>query len=608
MVRLRRGLTGLPGMLAILTAVVAAATGCATAPSGGPPQKALGGSDQAQAYAQPLPNAGPTARWTATQVVLGFLHASASYAFDPAAARQYLVPELRKKWHPGVGPVAVVGAPTGLVQLPYNPQILGPSGSQVIVRFTGQHLATLSQTGQYQYSPGQNVQYSFVLAKTAGVWLIEYLPPQQTLMLTESDFEDVYQPRNLFFFAPWQTAQAPGVLVPDPVYAPLQSANSALNTDVATGLVNGLLNGQGGWLAGATVSAFPPGTRLLRKVTITGKIAQVHLGGAAARASYQGIVDMAAQLLATLSDGEYSAPLASQLQLYINNTLQDIIVPGNMVTRVTTGSLSFVTSQGSIGQLPAVLRPGAKPTAPLSQEQAGAAIITTVATSPGPGRQQELAFAVQQDAGCAVDLRPSGQDAYHTYQLSSTGAPCASLSWDDNGNLWVAAGQSAWLFPPNRAPVPVDLTAMSPAVQPGDSILAVRMAPDAVRAAVLVRTPAGNRLLLTAVRIKGSTASFGPAVTVGTGLPDPLAMCWYDAYHLAVLVTGGIYDVPLTGAGQQPGAAPPLITTAPPGAETLTADGAELVVGTGQGQLFASAVSAPGWSYVANGSDPSYPG
>src|SRR5215469_11405505 len=96
--RLRSGVR-LPVFLA-LAAVAAAVAGCATAPSGGPPRAAPGGNSQAQAYVQPLPPPGPTSTWHPDQVVLGFLHASASYAFDPAAARQYLSPELRKSWHP----------------------------------------------------------------------------------------------------------------------------------------------------------------------------------------------------------------------------------------------------------------------------------------------------------------------------------------------------------------------------------------------------------------------------------------------------------------------------------------------------------------------------
>ena len=194
----------LPVELAALTVAVAIA-GCATAPSGGPPRQTTGGGSLVQAYVQPLPPPAPTSadRWGPTAVVLGFLHASASYAFDPAAAEKYLVPVLRKSWHPGLGPVAVVGAPTGLSAVPYQPRIPRPTapGQQLeTVMFTGQRLATLSQTGQYQYTPGPSVSYDFVLSKTSGGWRIQQLPKGQPgLLLTQSDFEEVYQARNLFF-------------------------------------------------------------------------------------------------------------------------------------------------------------------------------------------------------------------------------------------------------------------------------------------------------------------------------------------------------------------------------------------------------------------------
>jgi len=609
--RLVRQRAQLPVPLALAAvAITVAVAGCATAPSGGPPRSAPGGSNQVQAYVQQLPAPGPTSTWLPTEVVLGFLHASASYAFDPAAAEQYLVPALRKQWHPGRGPVAVVGAPTGFTTLPYHPQILGVTQSaQVKVQFTGQHLATLSQTGQYQYAPGQNVQYDFVLAKTNDVWLIEVLPTQQALMLTESDFEDVYQPRNLFFYAPPPAGQAPTVLVPDPVYAPLQSANSALNTDLATGLVNGLLKGQGGWLSGATVSAFPRGTRLLKKVVITGKTADVDLGGSAVHAQLVTVLQMAAQLLATLSDGEYSLPLATRLDLSIGNRLQDVLPQTGLVTPVATGPVLFVSDAGSVDQLPPAPRSGVKPLARLGPDQLGPAAVTAVAASPNPDRPQQLAVAVATGNGCAVELKPASQSAYQSYPLSQTSGPCTSLSWDNDGNLWAVAGSSVWLFRPNQGPVAVNISALSAALPGGGSILALRMAPDAVRAALLVKTTAGTKLLLAAVRLRAGAASLGQPVTIGAGLTDPQAISWYDAYHLAVLATGGIYDVPLTGgAGQQPGAAPYLFTTAPPGAETLSTDGAELVVGTSQGQVYAGSVSAPGWSLVANGTDPIYPG
>jgi hypothetical protein len=592
--------------VAALSAVVA---GCATAPSGGPPRPAPGGNSQVQAYVQPLPPPGPTRGWNAKQVVLGFLHASASYAFDPAAARQYLAPELRKNWHPASG-VAVVGAPS-VNPLPINPkQALGSgqSAAQVEVHLTAQQLATVSQSGQYQYAPG-NVNIKFLLAKnTNGVWLIEQLP-LQTLMLTDSDFEEVYQPRNLFFFAPAPRPETPSVLVPDPVYAPLQSSNSALNTDLATGLVNGLLKGQGGWLSGATTSAFPAGTRLLRKVTITGKTAQVDLGGAAARAQPQQVMLMADQLAATLGDGSYALPLATNIQLSINNSVQDSIGVPDLVPAVPSGPVELVTGASSVGELPSQLAHGAKLQPRLGQDQIGPETVTAVAASPSSEHPQQLAVAVQKAGGCAVEEQPGGQGAYRTYPLTSSGGPCSSLGYDANGNLWAVAGNGVWVLGPGQgsSPVAVDLSAMT--LQPGDQILTLQMAPDAVRAALLVKTPAGsNRLLLAAAQFQGGSVMFGQPVTVGNGLPDnPLAISWYNAYNLAVLAASGIYEVPLTtGATQQP-AAP--LAPGPAGGEpmTLTTDGKELVVGTSQG-VYAEAVSSPQWSFVANGADPAYPG
>jgi hypothetical protein len=609
--RLARHGLRLPVTFALAVVAVAVA-GCATAPSGGPPRAAPGGNSQAQAYVQPLPPPAPTSSWQPAQVVLGFLHASASYAFDPAAARQYLSPELRRSWHPGRG-VAVVGpiGPSNVTRLQYNPKELGNDQSaQVVVHLTGQQLATVSQSGQYQYAPG-NINIRFVLARDSdGVYLIETLP-LQTLMLTESDFEEVYQPRNLFFFAPAPASETPSVLVPDPVYAPLQSANSALNTDLATGLVNGLLRGQGGWLSGATMSAFPPGTRLLKKVTITGKTAYVDLGGAAAHAPDP--ILMAYQLAQTLGDGSYASPLASRVQLSINGRVRYApIAAPDFVSTVPSGPVELITGTSSVGELPGQPGHGDKVQTRLSQDQLGPVKVTAVAASPNSDHPPQLAVAVQNPAGgCVVEEQPGGQGAYKNYPLAGSDAACSSLSYDSNGNLWAAAGSGVWVLPPGRSPVSVDLSAMSSAIQLGDQILALQMAPDGVRAALLVTSPAGgNQLLLAAVQVRGGSAAFGPPVTVGTaGLTDPIAISWYDAYHLAVLTTEGIYEVPLTtGAGQQP--APQLLTPLPTGVEalTLTTDGTELVVGTSQGGVYAEPVSSPGWTLVANGADPVYPG
>ena len=72
--------------------LVAVASGCATAPVGGSVQPLPGSSGEPQAFVQPLPPPPPGAnlrQWDRENVVLGFLHASASFALDPAAAQRF---------------------------------------------------------------------------------------------------------------------------------------------------------------------------------------------------------------------------------------------------------------------------------------------------------------------------------------------------------------------------------------------------------------------------------------------------------------------------------------------------------------------------------------
>ena len=617
MARRRRAWPRLPLELAAIVVAVGIA-GCATAPSGGPPRRATGGGNQVQAYVQPLPPPKPTGakQWSPTAVVLGFLHASASYAFDPAAAEQYLVPSLRRSWQPGYGPVAVVGAPTGLTVVPYRPQIPTPAPAQQLdtVRFTGQRLATLSQSGQYEYTPGQNVKYEFILAKIDGVWLIKALPKGQSgLLLTQPDFTDVYQARNLFFYAPQETSQPAGVLVPDPVYAPLESSNSALNTNLATRLVKGLLNGQGDWLSPpATWSAFPSGTHLIGQVTISGRTAKVDLGGGAAHATGLQIQEMESQLLATLRDGSYSEPLANHLLLYINHKLEyaNPTSSANLTPPVLQGPMFAVTGPGSVGELAASPKARAVPESAVQSAQIGREQVTAVAALPTRSHVERLAVAVRYGTGCAVYIGTARGAAYKPYVLAPTGGSCTSLSWDNNGNVWAAAGQDVWVLrQQDRHPIEVDVSAIAGIDQSGAKILALRMAPDSVRAALLVHSKAGNRLLLAAVSFQGSVVSLGLPVAVGTGTVDPLAISWSDAYHLVVLAGGAVYELPLTGgSGQQPGGSPQSLGTVPSGSVTLTTDGSQLVVGTSDGHIYASSTASPGWFAVTTGANPVYPG
>ncbi|MGO8960840.1 MAG: LpqB family beta-propeller domain-containing protein [Streptosporangiaceae bacterium] len=600
--------------LAVLLAfgLVASMAGCAAVPTGGTPQKVTGGSGQPQAYALPMPPPPPKVGWTEDDVVLGFLHASASFAANWAAARQYLANPLRQTWTPET--VTVVGS-LGKPAVSYAPAAPVPGGPTEVanVSFTGQRLATLTASGQYLYEPGNSV-YTFKLVRTNGTWLIDGVP-KGVLLLTQADFEDVYQPSNLYFFAPATPSVPLGdLLVPDPVYAPIQGithTTSASNATLATSLVRGLLRGPGSWLSGAAKSFFPAGTKLIGQVRISGQTAIVNLGGGALRAQGTQIANMAAQLQYTLTTGAYSAPVAHFVKLEIGSKSVYTEQQPHLIAPVANTQVPEpVYFQSGLASVSELASPTAKREPAAGPAQIGQSVVTAVAASIGTSPRL-LAIATKASSGCAVYVGASrASTRYRGYPLSSKGGACTSLSWDLNGNIWATAGQRIWLIRQHRAPVQVGLPAGLPAGPAtghgGVQVLALRMAPDGIRAAFLVHAAGGNRLLLAAVRYSGAVASFGPAVSVGTGLAKVRSISWYDPYNLVALAGSAVYEVPLTGgAGQQR----PL-GAAPDGAESITTNGTELVVGIAgdQNQLVGATNFDTGWSELAQGSGPAFPG
>src|SRR5262249_8515162 len=153
---------------------------------------------------------------------------------------------------------------------------------------------------------------------------------------------------------------------------------------------------------------------------------------------------------------------------------------------------------------------------------------------------------------------------------------CVSLNWDRSGNLWAVAksGGITVLQIGSNQPLSVGLPTLLPA---GSRVLAIRMAPDAVRAALLGqtvvrvagRTPLVNQLYVSAAKFGEQGVSFGPAVPVGTDLSGQKrsvsAMAWYNPYFLLAVSGSQIYQVPLTGGPLVTGQSTPLPGAALPG-------------------------------------------
>lgn len=589
----------LAGFLAVV------ASGCATAPSGGAPQRLQRQSGQQAAFAEPLPPPKPNPNWSAQQVVLGFLAASADFKLDPAAARQYLAPNV--PWNPpGSAGITVVGS--ALKVTPEPPLNRLPDSGQTKVTVSGQRLASLSNTGQYRYQPG-NATYTFGLGRYNDVWLIQDLPSDDPLLLTEAAFEQVFQPRNLYFWDPsWK------FLVPDPVFAPLEGPTAANATTLVRTLVQGLLPhvNSSSWLSSATQTAFPTGTSLRRNgVTINNLTAAVDLQVPIA-VSPAVLDKMYGQLYETLTSNSYVHSVVTHVNMAINGKVPHVSRGTARVPAVGSATESLYFAAG--GLISSLSAGATKPARIAEPAELTGADITAVSVSRG--NPPRLAVAVRNGTGCTVFVGPAEKKSgYVPYRLPGHGGPCTSLSWDSGNDVWAVAGSGLWILQPHSGAQQVMLpTTVATAINPQRSrVLALRMGPDGVRAAFLIRTPrGGNRLLLAAVAppAQGSNnaVTFGDPVPVGASLLNPTAIGWYNQDDLLALDGTELYEVPLTGGAAQP------LGTVPGTVVSIASSGHVLAVRTKAGQIYTLPVSGGGsWALVHAGSTPAeagpaYPG
>jgi hypothetical protein len=599
--------------------VAVLAAGCATVPTAGLPEPVTGPSGQARPYVQLVPPK-PNASWLPSDIVSGFLAASASFTNKHAAARRFLAPQLRKSWKPSWAVTVVAGGSTVQASHIGPTSIEGESNTFETVKVTGEQLATISNVGQYLDNPGSRV-YKFRLARFGNQWLISKLPTPSSLLLNQTDFEEVYQPRNLYFWAPQGSA-----MVPEPVFAPLQDTYA----DVATNLVDALLlsnQDQKSWLASATTTAFPRGTSRAGPVQIIGPSAVVNLRGAAASASAGQLHNMAAQLVTTLTSTSYGQPpLSRSVVLKVNGKVREIdgqqtqlpekydeLVPGS---RASSPPLYYLTTDGAVGELSgdplsrvAVRGPAGRGSIPFAAIAVSSGAVSSGAVSSGAvssGGQPQLAATSASGKGCVIYSGPLGSTAPLTRRRlpDPGGGACTSLSWDSRGDIWAVSGQTIWVLPPDGGS-PESLT---PPVLPGSHpsayrVRSLQVASDGVRVAMLIQERDGtHQVVLAGISVSGTAVNLGQPTTVGASLPDPTALSWYDPDHLILLDRSQLYEVPANG-----GAAVP-VGAVPAGTESVTAAGPGQIATTGNSQILMSTGPDQSQKFVAKGSGATYPG
>ena len=584
--------------VAAVALVLAASAGCAAVPTSGPVQvgASQGGFSQEQAYSQPIPE-GPGAGWTPRQIVSGFLTASASFAGDHAVAREYLDSTAQQNWKPGWAVTVVSGLSTEAVNAPR--QMTGQPGQLSKVEATGLPVATLTDTGQYLVSASTQPFY-YSLVKVNGQWRIDALPRSQ-LLLTENDFQRVYQPRDLYFLA-----QSGDALVPDPVFVPQQ----ATDTELATGLVQALLQDPGQWLADAASTAFPAHSYRIGQVRINGPNATVDLGGKALTASRKQLLQMAAQLVWTLAGGTTNI---QSVQLELDG--RPVAVMGAQYQLLPTYS-SWVQGQSSGSSLYFLDDDGAVQTLTGAGQQ-GPGRVGSIQGAAGLANAPALgSVAISPDRRTIAGIAANGGSYYigglsrdaSLRRLATPGGTITSVSWDAQGDLWIAAGGQVWMLPPGATtPVPVAVN-----VAPGATVADLRVAPDGVRAAMIIGSADGKsrtQVQVAAITRSNSSASTGEALFLGSSIADPRALAWYGEDNLIVLAgnPGQLYDVPLNGGQPTPitvaGGYP--VSVSATGPETGTPD---IAVGLANGTIMVSANQSGFEATKAVGWVPVYPG
>ncbi|MGH3398429.1 MAG: LpqB family beta-propeller domain-containing protein [Streptosporangiaceae bacterium] len=607
--------------VAVAAAAALLASGCANIPTVGRPTQVKGiSTEQGQPSVQPIPPV-PAASMNELDIVQGFIAASASFAHKHAAARAFLEPKLQRTWQPGWAAAIVTGLIPKVSKEPNGPvNMNGESALLATVTVTAHQVATISDVGRYLNSPASTT-YTFQLARVGNQWRITGLPsPSSLLLLTQADFQEVYQPRNLYVWTPSdQTSNQTSIqtatptttqaLVPEPVFAP-QEGTSATASSVAQNLIKALLANQAhtSWLGSDTESRFPRGTRLLGRVDVDGQTATVNLGGAAARASPPQFEQMAAQLVVTLTSKSYTQPpVARWITLEVNGRLRPIggrpfvglshyahLVPG-----FASGlPLYFIDSNGLVSEL----RPGTR-AQPIQKPLAtGQSPFSLIAVSGGS--QPQFAGTLTTSRGCVIyygGLTRLGSLAHQTIPIAHSG-PCTSVDWDSHGNIWAVAGHAVWVLPPgSRQPTEVPLPQLPSGKLPRE-VLALSVAPDGVRAALLIRNKnSPPQVALTAIGGSGVNITFSSAITIGSGLADPVALSWYDADHVMALSRSQLYEVPINGST-------PIPAGPAPNARSVTAAGPGQVATAGSGVILTSTGPNQSQQPAAKGTSPTYPG
>jgi hypothetical protein len=442
---------------------------------------------------------GPEDGATVEEILRGFVDAFKGSG-DYDVARQFLSSEFGNEWDPRESVLVHSGRVSFLT--------VSPTAMDYVVSAT----ASVDATGTYRgfASAPSTLHYEFV--QQDGEWRISSAP--NGIVLSLGTFEAIFGQHVLYFIDTGGSA-----LVPDLRWFPAGTA--------PTRIVSALLAGPPAWLQGAVATAFPAGTQLTspKRVAIEGSTAQVDLTVEALAASATQRQLMRLQLEASLG----LVPTITTTSISVNGTDLPIADPGPGLPqpRIQVDNRPLVLHDGRFGyyangQVSMI-------------EGVSDEVVALDPSAVTLGTGGSVAAVLGAD-GVSI-VRRSGDAA-----LLDARAGLVAPSLDNYGYVWSVpaddpTGLRAFGFDGTQYEVTTPL--------PADArVAAIEVSRDGARLAVLLATPGGPRLLVSAiVRDAGagnSPTALGEAVVDSSddsGLAVDLA--WVDETTVATLASSG---------------------------------------------------------------------
>lgn len=515
----------------------------------------------------------PQAGMTPTQVVQGFLDASASFDDDHAVARQYLTSAAQATWNPSAGVLVYDSLP-----------LLTESGEMVTV--TAAQAGRIAGDGTYAVSnPGSTLDLTFTLAQQEGQWRIARLPAG--LLLSSWDVDRSFRSLNVYFFNPGLTT-----LVPDGRLVPVTGAGQT------TTLMRYLVNGPSSWLKPAVRTGLPTGIGLnLESVPVESGIARVDLTTPAALTDDATRVAISQQIVWTLRQ------VAGVSAVAISVDGQPLRVPG-------------VANPQSRDAWPGVDPAG------LPEPSLGYFTRSRTIVSMSAAGQRTLPKRAESDQGTFVELavsrdsaRVAGIDAQGTLWVGSlAGAaplraliaeqPLSSLAFGPGGTVWAMDARNGLIeVGPDGGLRSIQVSGLST-----DALLRAAIpSRDGTRCALIVEEDFASSVLLA--RIVPSATGGPPYLSgprrVESTLNRVIDASWSGSDELVVLGSPGAEPISVWSVDIARGTA--VDRGGPEDAVTVAAaPGHPLLVGAGDGLVYE--YRAAGWGSVGSGTAPAYPG